>query len=440
MPDADSQQISSKPYGRWLVAIAGIAIVILAIALAVSGDLSRRVPLFLMLFAVMYVLYLASIYMLTSINKPGRQILVLIFAVAVAARAALVISTPTLSDDVYRYLWEGRVVRAGYNPFLYAPDADELRFLRDKRYDQINHKHLETIYPPVAQGAFLTGAVLGNNVVLQKVIFVLFDIATLALLALFLRSTGRNPTLCAVYGWSPLVIIEFSHSGHMDSLAIFGFVLAIVLFHRGRNLLGSASMALSFLAKYFSVVLIPFLVVRRRYWGGIALFGAVAILGYIPFAGASGKLASSLGVYGRHWEFNSLVFGVIRHVVEDSQAIRIALVGVVVLFAFYQSYRQKDLLRYAYLVTGCTLVLSPTVYPWYLCWIVPFLCFYTSRAWLFLTGAVVLSYTVWPHFYRSGLWEVSWLVMLIEYAPFFGLLVYDATRRAKAKQTTTTGV
>jgi hypothetical protein len=226
----------------------------------------------------------------------------------------------------------------------------------------------------------------------------------------------------------------------MDSLAIFGVVLAIFLFNRGRNLLGSASMALSFLAKYFSVVLIPFLVTRRRYWGGLALFVLVAILGYIPFAGASSKLAASLGVYSRHWEFNSLVFGVMRLFVEDPRAIRIVLVGIVVLFAFYQSYRQKDLLRYAYLVTGSTLVLSPTVYPWYLCWIVPFLCFYPSRAWLFLTGAVVLSYTVWPYFHDSGVWEVSWVVMLIEYTPFFGLLAYDAARRIKAKQTMTSGV
>jgi hypothetical protein len=220
----------------------------------------------------------------------------------------------------------------------------------------------------------------------------------------------------------------------MDSLGIFLLVLTVLLVEKGRRLTGFVSLALSFLAKFFSIALVPFFVYRKQFAMWLPVFVLVGLVGYIPFAGASTKLVSSLGVYGRHWDFNSLVFVVAQGLIDNPDWVRAALAVIVVLFAFYQGYRQRELVRYTYLVIGAVLLLSPTVYPWYLCWIVPFLCFYVSRGWLFLTGAVVLSYTVWIGFHRDGVWEVSGGVLLLEYVPFLLLLGLDGYRTWRRNQ------
>ncbi len=426
-----------KPDYRWYILVIGLAMVALCVYIATLGDLTRQIPRFLIAFGALFALYVTAVFLISRIGDTRRPTIVLIFVIAVAARVVLIGSTPALSDDIYRYVWEGRVLHAGYNPFVHAPASEDLRGLRDSDFDSINHRHMETIYPPLAQGAFYIGAAVGSGVTPHKIIYVLFDIATMVLIAFLLRTRGRNPALSVVYGWSPLVILEFAHSGHMDSLGIFFFVLAILLVDRGRNVLGLVSMALSFLAKYFSVVLIPFFAMRKRYLLGLTLFGVLAVLGYLPFADASANLASSLGVYGRHWSFNSFGYVVALRVIGVSEVVRVGLAVLVILFAVYQGYRQRDVVRYAYLVTGCALLVSPTLYPWYLCWLIPFLCFYASRAWLFLTGAIALSYMVWPVFRETGVWRIGWGVLLIEYVPFFVLLILDAYRSRLARRVVT---
>jgi hypothetical protein len=426
-----------KPGYRWFLSIIGLVMIGLFVYIAALGDLTRQIPRFLIAFGVLYVLYVAAVFLVSRLNDTRRPMLILIFGVAVAARIVLIGSTPALSDDIYRYVWEGRVLQAGYNPFSHPPDSEELRGLRDSDFDNISHRHMETIYPPLAQGAFYVGAAVGPGVIPHKIIYVLFDIATMLLIAFLLRARRRNPALCVVYGWSPLVMLEFAHSGHMDSLGIFLLLLAILLVDRGRTALGFVSMALSFLAKYFSIVLIPFFMTRKRYVGGIALFGFLVLLGYLPFVGASTRLASSLGIYSRYWDFNSFGYTVARQLVEDPAVLRASLAVLTILFGVYQGYRQQDLIRYTFLVTGCALLLTPTLYPWYLCWLIPFLCFHVSRAWLFLTGAIALSYTVWPVFRETGVWRVGWGVLLIEYVPFFVLLVFDAYRRRLGRRSVT---
>ena len=105
---------------------------------------------------------------------------------------------------------------------------------------------------------------------------------------------------------------------------------------------------------------------------------------------------------------------------------------MVAAFALFQGYRQDDLVRCSYLVVACGLLLTPTLYPWYLCWIVPFLCFYPNRAWLYLTGAVGASYWVWVEYNATGNWDPGMSVLVIEYAPFFALLAWGALNQRRS--------
>ena len=141
-------------------------------------------------------------------------------------------------------------------------------------------------------------------------------------------------------------------------------------------------------------------------------------------------------MYGQNWEFNSALYGALSMVFNGSEWLRIGLFAFVVLFSIYQGRVQNDLLRCAYVVIACSLLLTPTFYPWYLCWLVPFLCFYPNRAWMYLTGAIVASYWVLVRFDAAGVWNPGWAVLVIEYVPFFALLALDAYRISRKRMKT----
>jgi hypothetical protein len=420
----------------WFVFFCGVVLFVLSAYIALIEDLTRSIPTFLGVYAAAFIVYLLSIFLLSRNREPFRGVLAFVFAIAILCRIVNLNSEPTLSNDIYRYLWEGRVIEAGMNPFSHPPSAPELEFLQDENYESINHKHLETIYPPLAQGAFFCGVLLKPDLFGQKLIFTLFDMATMVVILMLLLATGRNPALCAVYGWSPLVVTEFSGSGHVDSLGIFLLMAAALLFQRRFRLFGFVSLALSFLAKYVSAVLLPFFITKKRNIGWMFIYVAVIIIGYFPFAGASGKLISSLKVYAENWEFNSLLFRAIGSFAANPVHIRYALGIIVIVFAFYEGYRRRDLLHYAYRVIACSILLMPTIYPWYLCWLVPLLCFFPSRAWLGYTGLVMISYWVWVPYRTSGVWDLGTTVLILEYLPFYGLLAYEGYQATKVRRKT----
>ncbi|HNC73376.1 MAG TPA: hypothetical protein PK362_00620, partial [Elusimicrobiota bacterium] len=105
---------------------------------------------FLAVFAAAFFLYLPAVR--RTLKRP--QSLGLILAAGVLFRLTAFLSPPSLSDDIYRYLWDGRVQAAGHNPYRFAPDAPELASLRNAEHTGINHKSVPTIYPPLAQAVF----------------------------------------------------------------------------------------------------------------------------------------------------------------------------------------------------------------------------------------------------------------------------------------------
>lgn len=416
-------------YAR-LLSAAGVLMVIASYAVVRLDDLSSRIPAFLLVFALMFALYIAAVVLLPRVRAPRMQVLALVWIVAIATRLVMLPARPSLSDDAWRYVWEGRVVAAGYNPFSLPPDSPELAFLRDDNYDAINHKHMATIYPPVAQGVFALAALIAPNVTAQKFCFMLFDLGTLALVMLLLSRRNLDPARGAIYGWSPLVIVEFAHSGHMDAVAIFFLMLALLFIERNQVARGMAAGALSLLAKFTAVVLAPFLVVRKRFAVWAPLAAAVIIAGYLPFAGAGTKLWTSLGVYGRTWNFNSLVYRLLEALWGNPDAIRMVLAAIVVVFAVYRAVREKDVVRYAAAVIACALLLSPTVYPWYIAWMLPFVCFAPGVAWVYFSGAVVASYSVWIGFASGSEWRLGLTFLALEYVPFYIMLILPAARRS----------
>lgn len=415
-----------------LVAL-GIGMIALSAAVTGLGPLQARVPLFLLLNSALFACYVAAITRLRRPAGTARSALIVIVSVAILCRVILLAGPPSLSDDVFRYSWDGRVQQAGIDPYRYPPNHPALDVLRTPEDAAINHPALETIYPPLAQWVFRTAAAVAPTVFAQKAAFTLFDLATIGAVIALLRRRDRHPAWCLIYAWNPLVLIEFAHSGHLDSLAICWLIVALWALADQRPAQGLVALALSALAKYFAVLFLPYAVFRPQLRRWVPLFLTLIALGYAAFMDSPRAWFASLGVYAVQWEFNSATFTLLNPLIGNGAWTRTALLAALVAWSIYHAARGQDPVRYAYLVIGFALLFSPTLHPWYVCWIVPFLCVYPSRAWIALTGLVPLSYWAWVDAQAGGAWTVRPEILVLEYAPFYALLSWE-TWRVPAKR------
>jgi len=397
-------------------------------AIAWQPEPHRHVPAFLAWYALAFVAYLLALRVVFRGSASGSRALVVMLVVAVAGRALLVPSTPDLSTDIYRYVWEGRVVLKGENPFAITPADTALAPLRDATWERVSHKHLATIYPPLAQGVFALGVRIHDDARTLKLLFVLCDLATLACVLVLLKRRGLPRERALVYAWSPLVMVETAHSGHLDALGILGLVLALLALSEAKRVRAGVALGASVLSKYLALVFVPWLLVRRR-WVTAAVTVMVCGAGYLLFFDAGLALVASLRAYGDGWWFNGPPFMALSGLLGDATLVRRLLTGFGVLFAVIAALRTPDPVRYAYLVIGAAVLVSPTVYPWYVTWLVPVLCVFPNPAWIAFTALVALSYLVWDAYAQRGAWLLPGWVLALEYLPFYALLAWGALRK-----------
>src|SRR5215472_4905996 len=158
-----------------------------------------------------------------------RSTLVLILATAALLRLVALAAPVFLSDDINRYIWDGRVQAAGINPYRYIPTDPELEPLRDNSiFPNINrNNYAPTIYPPIAQMLFLTANRFGDTVLTMKLILVAIEALGMATLVHILRTVGRPPEHLLLYAWHPLPVWEIAGSGHVDAAVVTFTSLAL---------------------------------------------------------------------------------------------------------------------------------------------------------------------------------------------------------------------
>lgn len=431
-------------------------------------------------------------------NKCDWLALILICGFAVGFRWLLLETTPWLTNDIYRYHWDAQVLDRGINPYSYAPQAPELSALQHtEAYSKMDHRHVHTVYPPFLQAVFWLGLRLSPMLKLAaatgiKTMFVLFDLAVIVVLGFALRQHGQRPELILLYAWHPLTIIEIAGSGHTDVAGAFLLIAALVLLAHQNYLLAALALAFGFLVKFITLLFLPFVLIaayQRAGWRRTLViagsFAAVIIASYVPFLTASKELISGLLVYSGKWRFNDALFSLIfnplcamlpdwlviwaiipKGWVADAQTLtthRIDLallitkstVAFIFVFIYWQIWRrafaqlrqnQTPDWRWPFLVIlAAFLLLSPTVQPWYLLWLLPLLCVNIDAnrsplqqaalaAMWCLSATVFLSYHVLVDYLSAGVWRESGWIKFVEHAiPLaMGIWVYGWRRRALA--------
>ena len=384
--------------------------------------------------AMLLVLSASLFYLLalfTAQRLSGRRMFGVAVAFGIAFRAFLFPEAPFLSDDYFRYLWDGIVQLGGINPYRFAPGDPALAGIDDALRAQVNHPEVRTIYPPLAQLVFLAAAkISAGSYLTLKTAWLVCDVVIAALLYRLVPE-ARRLQAWLVYWWSPLVVVEVYWSAHLDLLGVAFVVIALALAKQvpiKSHAIGMAVAAASSI-KYFAVGFLPAAARAGRPLQVLAGFVLVVALASIRYANVGiTNTFEGLLTYARDWHFNAGLYRVLEWVFVSSTLAKVVAAAIVLVVVSGSARNRWSVERTAFWVTGAILMLSPTLHPWYMLWMVPLLAVRPSRGWLYLTGSVFLGYYGLGSFQASGEWPEPWWLPMTVYGPFLVLLVADALR------------
>ena len=385
------------------------------------GDVRTHLAAFLGCYAAAFAAYLALLRTIHALQRrqPGpvqtRWLLSLIALTAIASRLLLLPTRPTLSDDIYRYVWDGRVQLAGFDPYAYAPSHPALAFLRNQNFSHINFPHLRTIYPPLTQQAFRLSAWLAPTLNAQKIVFVSMELLTCFALWIVLRVRRLSPLWLAAYAWHPLVILEIAGSGHNDALGIALLWVGIAAWQLKRPMGAAISWAMAFVSKYATVILAPWVWCRREQRWMLLIMGMLAAWPIACCPTIVSALWESLSAMTTRFESNASVYLLVSTLVGHAGMARALVIGLWLAWLLWWARREADPVRYFLGGFGVAMLLGPVLHPWYLVWIIPSFCFWRPPVFMALTALVVLAYSVWPGYLAGGTWRLPVWAHITEY-------------------------
>jgi hypothetical protein len=353
-----------------------------------------------------------------------------VFGVALAIRAAVFPVPPTLSGDIFRYVWEGRVVVAGGNPYRQGPLDPALAPLRDRDvHPRINHPELSTIYPPLAMAGFALVARIAPTVPAFKLWVALHDLALILLLLAWARRRGTSPAAVIAYAWNPLMAVEYAGSGHNDPTALVWLALALMLADR-RPLFSALALAAGALVKLAPLVALPFLIARWPWRARLAALGSLAVgLGW--YVAETGETYSGRVAYWGSWRNNELLFHYVERWTGDFAVARTLSLVLVAAALAWAAWRAREPAPATRVGLGAGLLASPVLHPWYLGWTLMFEPLSISAPWLLLSLTMILNYGVFalPAEGRAFHLPIEW--RWVEYGIPLGVALLLALRRRR---------
>ncbi len=445
--------LSSPFRPPWRLILPGAAMLACFAGMTRLTHFTRQGHAYLTLFFIAFAFYLVATVLIlrrpTSCTSPP---LLTIAVFAILFRIPLWFTTPTLSTDIWRYLWDGRLINHAVNPYANRVDAPALDSLATPLRARVDHAWMATPYPPVAELTFAGIYRLApESPTAMQIAFTLFDLATAAVIVRFLRRLRMPEERVLIYVWNPLIVVEFAHSAHVDSLMTLWGMLALYWLIAGHRTRSAVTLSLATLTKFVPALLLP---VFMRRWGvrRMLLYGGVVGVAFAPFLGAGLGLAGgaqgtgifgALHIYATRWKTNDgLFFWLVRaldgHVSDPVQAAKLVVLmsllmlgGIVLLRSVPGS--PQTAIGHATLLLTAYLLLTPAMFPWYLTWLIallPLLPLPQSRAaltfaagWLYFAAAVNLSYLFYLD--PANPREYEW-IRRTEYLPLFAVLLVAA--------------
>lgn len=338
----------------------------------------------------------------------------------------IIITQFEISDDVYRYTWEGHIQNNGYNPYQFAPQAPNLRHLIWDGYQKPNHSDLTTIYSPLALQFFRLVALVTLDYEIYSYLFVFLDMLVICLILGLLRWRGDPLEHLIWYALNPVCIVAFAGQGHLDIIMVFWLVLSLINHHRKAWTWMWICLALAVLSKFPAIFLI-FCFLNRSNWSRSIIFLIVLIGGYVPYANAEVQLFETLWVFGTSYQYNNSLFGIVYGLCGHQLLTLGFLIGLALIGCGWVLLISENPLISGVFVGTCFLLFSPTVHYWYLSLILPFVCFY-RKSYLLMWCATSGVWLIVLQSMQEARFDHYPYYQLIQYLPVYFLIFKDFTQ------------
>jgi alpha-1,6-mannosyltransferase len=385
-------------------------------------------PSFFIPLAVAGVAYLLAIRELFSTPEFPKRVIVFGLALSALWHFQFLQMSPGLDDDIHRYVWDGRVQRLGYNPYIVIPNDPALASLHTSETHTLNNPEVPSPYPAGAQLFFRGVTALHESIFALKVAFVVCDWAIVFVLLDVLRRTRQGAQWVLAYAWHPLLAIEVAGSGHVDIVGVLLLLVSAAALLRRWRAIAAISFGLAVAVKLLPIVLLP-LYWKRIRMRDVALAAIVVALLYVPFLYHGRIPIGSLGTYVQRFRFNDPVFATLERVTAPQ-----ILAGLAVLAGFLTAIwmRRKasegspDAFAWP---MAASLLCAPVVYPWYMLWLLPFLRSTSAVPILVWTLSIIPTYYVWHLRMVGRPWLVPGWIMMLEYGSVAVAAAFIALRR-----------
>lgn len=403
---------------------------VLLVALTVCAFSNTGGPSFIVLLAVAGVAYVLAVREFLTTPKFPRRVIFVGLVFAVLWHLLFLLKPSGVDDDIHRYVWDGRVQRLGYNPYVLVPSDPALASLHTAETRTLNNPEVPSPYPPGAQLFFRAVTAIHESAFALKVAFAVCDLAIVFVLLDVLRRTGQAEHWVLAFVWNPLLATEVAGSGHIDILGALLLVVSTAALIRRWRAIAAVAFVLAVAVKFLPIVLLPLYWKRVRLRDGV--LGAVALgLLYVPFLNHGRIPFGSLGTYVQRFRFNDPIFATLEPVTGPQVVAGLAII-VGFLTAVWMRRRTTEWSSDAFAwPMAASLLCAPVVYPWYLLWLLPFVRSVATLPIIIWTVSIIPTYYVWHLRTLGRPWVLPGWIVLVEYGSVAAAAVVIALLRIK---------
>jgi alpha-1,6-mannosyltransferase len=400
--------------------------------------------------------FLSGLYLLALFRKVFDVRFPILLGAALMLRVSLMFMTPNLTDDYFRYVWDGLLFAHGYNPYLVLPSqfihsAQTVPGITTALFEGLNSPNYYTVYPSLCQFLFglsaklFDGNILGNVIIIRLVVL-LTELGTIILLYKLATQLAIPPNQVAIYAFNPLVIIELTGNIHLEAVMLFFLVLAVYFLVKERQLYAAVSFGLAVSVKLLPLIFLPLLIKRLGVTKSLifyAIVGATFAVLFVPFLNANlaANFFSTINLYFQKFEFNASIYYLLRwigYLVTGYNTI--AVLGVLLAIAAFVAIvfiaiREKvitwqSLFQSMLMCLTAYFLLATTVHPWYITTLVLVLVFTRYRYPVGWSVLIILSYAA----YRTSPYSENLWLVAVEYIAVLCLIGYELLRITKGKK------
>jgi len=431
---------------KWTLILTGLLIELCYILYRlIDVNPAQTVIKYMVVFTGAFIMMVVSFRLLKN-QDFSRFFILTVLLFSLVFGLTLVSSPPGQSDDIYRYLWDGKLQYHGISPYTYAPDDPALKQYHSEQLPKlVNFPHIKTIYPPAAQLFFrLSYTLFGESIPGMKFLFLLTTLGSICFFYLILKQKGAETRWLLFFAWNPLVIMETAVNGHLDILMVFFLLMSLWLFYKNKLIFSGISLACAVLSKLIPVILLPvffffFLknafsrppntppnqftkTLKRIFLLFLPNIITIAIFYAFYFETAQNMFLTAIN-YSTKWYFNNPLFLGIFSIFRDNAAAHVVSFLLFIVLYILILLGPFELDKKIVFALGVFVICNPTIHPWYLVILLGLLCIHRSVIVVLWSGLVIVSYIVVYDFKLTGTWQDSWFLMGIEYLPLVILLV-----------------